>query len=40
MNLLQNLTELLEKNGHSINNNKLFRDTVASYIYKLSNNNE
>ena len=30
------LTDLLEKNGHSINNNKLFRDTVASYIYKVS----
>jgi len=30
------LTGLLEKNGHTINNNKLFRDTVASYIYKVS----
>lgn len=37
---IKNLTALLSENDHSINNNKLFRDTVASYIYKLSSNNE
>ena len=33
---INSLVDLLKKNGHSINNYKLFRDTVASYIYKLS----
>lgn len=37
---IKNFIELLEKNNHSINNNKLFRDTIASYIYKLSSKNE
>jgi len=27
---------LLEKNGYSIDNNKLFRDEIATFIYKLS----
>ena len=33
---LHDLNLLLHKNGYSINNNKLFRDEVATFIYKLS----
>ena len=33
---LHDLNLLLNKNGYSINNNKLFRDEVATFIYKLS----
>ena len=29
--------ELLEKNKYQINNKKEFRDTISSFIYKLSN---
>ena len=36
-NFIVRLKNIIEENGYSINNNKLFRDTVASYIYKLSN---
>ena len=33
---IENLTQMLQSYGYQINNNKLFRDTIASYIYKLS----
>ena len=34
---IENIIRMMESYGYSINNNKLFRDTIASYIYKLSN---
>jgi len=33
---LHDLNLLLDQDGYSINNNKLFRDEVATFIYKLS----
>ena len=35
---INNLTGILNKHGYSINNNKQFRNTIASFIYKNSNN--
>ena len=37
---IEDLTKIIEDCGYQINNNKLFRDTIASYIYKLSNKND
>ena len=34
---IENLIKFIESFGYEINKNKLFRDTIASYIYKLSN---
>ncbi len=33
---INNLTGILNKHGYSINNNKQFRNTIASFIYKNS----
>ena len=33
---IYNLEKNIDKNGYTINNDKLFRDTIASYIYRLS----
>ena len=36
LEFINNLVKFCESYGYKINNNKQFRDTVASYIYKLS----
>ena len=33
---INNLTGMLDKYGYSINNNKQFRNTIASFIYRNS----
>tara|TARA_Y100000816_G_C26082720_1_gene570903 strand:+ start:307 stop:573 length:267 start_codon:yes stop_codon:yes gene_type:complete len=36
-NFVDELTTLVTSNGHTINNDKQFRNEIASFIYKYSN---